>query len=269
MIVAQISDPHIRAEGKRAYGRVDTAQHLANCIAALNGLDPRPDIVVLTGDLVHAGGPAEYANLARLLAPLDIPLYVITGNHDDRDQMRAIFGGQGYLPMDGAFLHYTVEDYRLRLVALDTLVPGKGGGELCAARLDWLDARLGEQPDRPTLVLMHHPPFRTGLFYMDLQGLKDREAFAAVIARHPQVERILCGHLHRSIQARVGGTLASTAPATGHQFALDLRRIDFGSFVMEPPGYQLHVWDDESGLISHTAVVGPYDGPYPFERGRR
>jgi 3',5'-cyclic-AMP phosphodiesterase len=257
---AQISDPHIVAPGTLLYGRVDTAGFLTRAVSELSRLDPLPDIVVITGDLVDKGTPAEYDHLRRLLAPLTMAVFVIPGNHDSREALRAAFGGDGYLPRDG-FLQYLVEDWPLRLIALDTLVPGEGGGELCADRLLWLDRTLSAAPDRPTLVMMHHPPFATGIARMDRAGLRDSDAFAAVIARHSQVERILCGHLHRAIDRRFAGTIAGTAPSTAHQMHLDLRAGAPLRFMFEPPGYQLHLWRDGS-LVSHTAVFGDWPGPH-------
>ena len=264
MIVAQLSDPHIVAPGKSprtpaGFGPVDTAGFLTRAIAAINRLDPLPDVTVITGDLVDRGEPVEYDQLRRLLAPLRMPVYVIPGNHDAREPLRAAFGGDGYLSTDG-FIQYAVEDYPLRLVALDPLVPGKHHGELCADRLDWLDRTLAAAPDHPTLVMMHHPPFVTGIAYMDGCGLENTDALAAVVARHPQVERILCGHLHRPIDRRFAGTVAGTAPSTAHQIALNFLPEAPLRFMFEPPGYQLHLWR-EGGLVTHTAVLG--DWPVP------
>ena len=268
MIVAQLSDPHIVAPGRfprtpAGFGPVDTADFLAHAVAAINRLDPLPDITVITGDLVDRGEPAEYDHLRSLLAPLRMPVFVIPGNHDAREPLRAAFGGDGYLSTAG-FIQYAVEDYPLRLVALDTLVPDHHHGELCGDRLAWLNATLAAAPERPTLVMMHHPPFRTGIDYMDRFGLGDAAALAAIVARHPQVERILCGHLHRAIDRRFAGTVAGTAPSTAHQIALNLLPEAPLRFMFEPPGYQLHVWREDSGLVSHTAVIGDWSGSYPF-----
>jgi 3',5'-cyclic AMP phosphodiesterase CpdA len=158
----------------------------------------------VTGDLVDHGEPEEYEQLRHLLARLSMPVFVIPGNHDAREPLREAFRGAGYLPVDG-YLQYAIEDYPLRLVALDTLVPGKHVGMLCAERLGWLDATLAAQPDRPTVILMHHPPFATGITYMDNYGLDNAAGLAQIVARHPQVERIVCGHLHRAIDRRFAG----------------------------------------------------------------
>jgi Icc protein len=267
MLIAQITDFHIKARGKIAYRVVDTASCLTAAVAALGALDPAPDIVVATGDLTDFGRPEEYELLRELLAPLRIPLYLIPGNHDEREAMRQAFAGDGYLPAAG-FLHYTVEDHPLRLVALDTVIPGEAGGRLCDERLGWLERTLAAAPRRPTAIIMHHPPFATGIAHMDRIGLDGAGKFAALLGRHRQVERVLCGHLHRAIQARIGDhAVASTAPSTAHQVALDLRPDGPPRFVMEPPGYQLHLWRAETGMVSHTAVIGRFAGPYPFHDG--
>jgi 3',5'-cyclic AMP phosphodiesterase CpdA len=263
MLIAQLSDPHIVAPGALLYGRVDTAGFLARAVEEVNRLEPRPDIVVITGDLVDKGDPAEYAHLRQIIALLPMPVFVIPGNHDGREALRAAFASDGYLPTEG-FLQYAIDQYPVRLVALDTLVPGSGGGELCAERLAWLDAELSREAERPTVVMMHHPPFATGIERMDKAGLQGSEGLAAIVAQHPQVERILCGHLHRAIDRRFAGTVAATAPGTAHQMRLDLRPGSTSlRFMFEPPGYQLHLWRD-GALVSHTAFFGAWSGPYPL-----
>jgi 3',5'-cyclic AMP phosphodiesterase CpdA len=179
--------------------------------------------------------------------------------------MRAAFAGDGYLPRQG-FLNYVIEDYPLRIVALDTLIPGEGGGELCPDRLGWLDDTLVREPDRPSLIMMHHPPFVTGIARMDQAGLSGTAPFAEIVQRHVQIERILCGHLHRAIESRFAGTVAGTAPSTAHQVALDLRPEARLNFTLEPPGYQLHYWREGFGLVTHTANFGDWAGPYPYSK---
>lgn len=265
MLIAQITDTHIKLPGKLAYGKVDTAAMLKRCVAQLQTLKQQPDLILLTGDLVDLGRPEEYDHLKAILAPLKQRIVAIPGNHDERDAMRDAFAADSYLPKQrGSFLQFAIDDeYPLRLVGLDTLIPGQGGGELCAERLDWLDTTLSRKPDLPTLVLMHHPPFVTGIGHMDKIGLRGREAFTAIMARHPQVRLILCGHLHRTIRADVGGRPALTCPSPAHQVALDIDEQAPSCFRMEPPGFMLHWWSDGQ-LVSHTACIGDYDGPYPF-----
>jgi 3',5'-cyclic-AMP phosphodiesterase len=266
MLIAQISDMHIKPEGRLAYNKVDTYAYLEKAVAHINALSPRPDVVLATGDLVDAGLPEEYARLRTLLAPLAMPVYLIPGNHDARDAMRAAFPEHRYLP-HGDFLQYTVEDGPVRLIALDTLMPGKGHGELCDARLDWLEAQLQES-DRPTVIFMHHPPFECGIPFMDKERLRvGAERLGEIVRCHANVERVLCGHVHRPITVRWAGTIASVAPSPAHQITLDLDPGSTLTFTMEPPAVALHQWRPGTGLVTHLSVIGDYGGKHPFRSG--
>jgi 3',5'-cyclic-AMP phosphodiesterase len=145
MLVAQITDTHITTPGKLLMGVVDTASALERAVSALNSLDPLPDLTVLTGDLVENGELEEYDHLRTLLAPLRMPVLTIPGNHDAREPMREAFVAEGYPPRQG-FLNYVIEDHALRIVAVDTLVPGEPGGALCEERLLWIDRMLAAAP---------------------------------------------------------------------------------------------------------------------------
>lgn len=257
MLLCQISDPHVVGEGTLAYGRVDTPAMLQRCLAQIAAMRTRPDALVVTGDLTDHGEPAEYAMLSRLLAPMPMPVYLIPGNHDDRAALRAAFPSHAHLHADAdGFVQYVIDDLPLRLVMLDTLVPGRPGGALCERRLRWLD-RVLSQSDRPTVVCQHHPPIRSGIAFMDRMGLADPQAEAAVIARHPQVERVIGGHYHRAFQARFGGTIASACASTAQQLVLDLDPAAGLRLTFEPPGFDLHLWTGRE-LITHHAVVGDF-----------
>jgi 3',5'-cyclic-AMP phosphodiesterase len=264
MLLAQISDLHVVTKGKRLYESIDTPGFLARAVAHLNALESRPDFVWITGDLVDQGSAAEYAHLRELLRPLQIPWALMPGNHDDRASLRQSFADQPYLPKSGEFLHYALDDLPLRLLALDTLIPGESGGRLCQARLDWLSDRLEERPDRPTVIAMHHPPFLTGLTEMDSINCDNSAALGALVARHPQIERIVCGHVHRPMVVRWAGTVVTTAPATAHQVTLDLREGSHTSWIMEPPACHLHYWREDAGLVTHVSYIGDYGAPTPY-----
>lgn len=258
MLVAQISDLHVvdaDTEIDRVYA---TAHRVVLAVRHLNSLPRRPDAVILSGDLVDRGSASEYARLKSLLQPLTIPAYLMPGNHDHRDQMRASFPEHTYLPATGT-LSYTVEHLPVRFVMLDSWVPGQTHGLLGGEQLAWLDRTLSEQPTRPTVVAVHHPPAATGLKRMDRWNLQDSADFAAVIAKYGQVERVLCGHLHRPITARFAGTVLQSCPSTAHQIALDLSDNErFLDLVMEPPACLLHLWDGQS-LVSHTSYIDPFE----------
>jgi Icc protein len=254
MLIAQISDCHVSTKGSPIDHYFRTASYLERAVRHINALSPAPDVVLLTGDLVDRGEVEEYERIRSILDPLRCPVYVIPGNHDARKNLASAFADKGYLP-DG-FLQYVVEDYAIRLIALDTHVPGEAGGLLCAERIAWLAARLAEST-RPTVLFMHHPPFDTGIVAMDQMGLSGRQELEKVVARHPHVERVLCGHVHRPITRRFAGTIASICPSTAHQVELDLTGIPRLAVIMEPPMVQLHLWHgEESGLVTHHSMIG-------------
>ena len=266
-LLAQVTDMHIKAGGKLSYRIVDTEAALARCVAHLLQLPQVPDAVLFSGDLTDFGRADEYDNLARLIAPLPMPVFLMPGNHDDPEQMRRSFPAHAYLRQRAGKADYAIDDFPLRIVALDSTVPMKPHGGLTSEQLHWLEDTLDREPAKPTIVALHHPPFPTGIGHMDAQLLKDPAPFEAVIRRHPQVERVVCGHLHRSIVQRFGGTVASTCPSPSHQVALDLADDAASRFVMEPPAFQLHLWREGAGLVTHTAAIGNFEGPYPFYEG--
>lgn len=264
MLVAHFSDLHIRPKARCAYGFVDTAGLLQQAVSRLNALERRPDVLLITGDLTDCGLAEECAHLRKLLADCALPLYVVPGNHDRRENLLVAFPEHRALGASETAIRYVVEDFPVRLIALDTVVAGQTYGEVGDAQMAWLDARLAEAPARPTLVFMHHPPFATGIAGMDRIGCRDGDRLGQVIRRHPQVVRILCGHAHRAIQSRWHGTLACVAPSTAHQMSLDLTGGVLGRFCMEPPGFMLHFWRGAHDMVTHTCVTGEFPGPYEF-----
>jgi Icc protein len=264
MIIAQISDLHARPPGRLAYG-LDTNALGEAAVAALLALDPAPDCVLVTGDLTDCGSSEAYALVAAMLRRLPMPVFVIPGNHDEREAFRAGLRPHfPHLPRTG-FLHYVVDDFPVRLIGLDTVVPGQHGGVMCPKREAWLRARLEARPARPTIIFMHHPPFLTGIHGMDELICRVSENFAPLIAAHPEIERIVCGHYHRPIQLRYAGTVGYVAPGTAHQVALDLRPGRANRLVLEPPGFALHVLHQDVGIVSHTCPIGDFGASRSFE----
>lgn len=261
----QITDLHIRRPGALAYGKVDTTVFLRATIDSIGRLQQAPAAIIVTGDLTDFGRPEEYDTLRTLLAPLTMPVYLLPGNHDDRDNLRAAFPDHAYL-QEGEFVQYHVRLGPLHLLTLDTSEPGQSAGRLCHARLSWLERKLDELQDAPAAIAMHHPPFRTLIGHMDDIGLLEgAEELEALLRRHPNVERVLCGHLHRAIDVRFGGTLASTCPGPAHQVTLNLDPNAPSDWMFEPPGFRVLAWD-ESGkrLVTHLAPIGEFAGPFPF-----
>ncbi len=236
MIIAQITDPHIRAKGRPAYRKVDTVAGLRACVAHINALDPKPDVVVMSGDLTDYGTPDEYVFARPLLDELSMPYFIVPGNHDEREAMREAFSDHSYMPQSG-FLNYAIDDYPVRLIGLDTAVTGKPYGEMCEERLSWLEASLSAKPDQPTLIFMHHPPFEIAVASVPFQ-FEDRAnlaEFSGILSRHSNVQRIYCGHSHRTASGQIAGIAASTISST----AEDLRMDDPGRMQELWPSYQL------------------------------
>ena len=262
MLIAQLTDLHIRPVGMAADRVSETNMLTDRAFRAVMALDPRPDVVLITGDLTECGRADEYAVFKKLVAHhMRVPVFFIPGNHDRRDvlieQVPETRHNEG-------FVQFAVDDFPVRFVMLDTVVPGAGHGELCTRRLDWLDRTLSERPDRPTLIGMHHPPFTTGIAHMDRIDLQNRSAFHEILARHRQVSLILCGHVHRPIIATVGSALVCCGPSVAHQVELNLHPEGPSQFRLEPPAYLLHRFSRESGFVTHMAYVESFPGPFPF-----
>ncbi len=254
MLIAQISDPHITED--LADLPVDPRHRLENVIDALNASTVPLDLVIATGDLTNNGTADEYAVLRGHLERITARVLVMPGNHDDAPLMRSELAD--YLPANAADNHlsYTIDEYSLRLVCLDTSLVGLAGGVFDAEREAWLDNTLAAT-DTPTIVFMHHPAFNSGMGWMDTMSLDNKEEFAAVIAKHPHVGTVASGHLHRSLTTRIAHAVAVGAPSTTHQLALDLNPNQ-AALSLEPSGYLLHAWDG-STIMTHAVIVGDFD----------
>jgi 3',5'-cyclic AMP phosphodiesterase CpdA len=231
MLLAQLSDPHVNDEDPGA------ADALAAAVRAVLGLAPRPDAVLVSGDLAEHASAGEYARVRELLAPLPMPVLALAGNHDDPGAIES-----------GDELRFA--GHRLLLCA--TAQPGRDDGRLDVERLA---ARLDAEPDTPTIVAMHHPPIPVGIAAMDAIGLPqaDRGALARLLERSPQVRRVVAGHVHRSATGVLGGCPVSTCGSTYRQARLDLAGDALELIPDEPPVYALHA-DVGGALVTH--VVG-------------
>jgi 3',5'-cyclic AMP phosphodiesterase CpdA len=263
VLICQLSDLHVRPKGELYQGVVDSNRMFAEALAHVGRLDVRPDLVLLTGDLVDFGRPEEYRSLRELLAPVDLPYLVIPGNHDDRQALRAAFSDQAYFPSEGP-LNYCIDDYPVRIVGLDSSVPGKHHGLIDAPALCWLAGVLAAEPAKPTLLMLHHPPFMTGIAYMDKYTLKEAGALERLVAQHANIEVVVCGHVHRPMTRRWGGTVVCACPSTATEIDLQLRPGAPPQSHSGPRGCMLHHWSPNDGMLSHWVNIGRYQGPFPF-----
>jgi Icc protein len=266
IVIAQISDLHVKRPGTLAYGKVDTAAALMRCVAELNRLDSAPDLVAISGDLVDTPLKDEYDHLTKLLAPLALPFAAIPGNHDDRALLRAAFPDQAYAP-SGAALNVVHAVGEIDVVLIDSSVPGAAHGVLDADTLGWLDMTLAASTTRPALLFLHHPPFVTGITHMDVQNLRNAGDLATLVEKHPRARLVAAGHVHRATVTTFAGIAATICPAPNHAVALDLDAFLPPSFRVEPPAFHLHAWfpgDGFGSVVTHHVPIGDFDGPHPF-----
>jgi 3',5'-cyclic AMP phosphodiesterase CpdA len=263
VLIAQLSDLHVRPAGQLYQGVADSNRMLGEAIVHLHGLDRRPDLVLLTGDLVDQGQPEEYAAARALLSALTIPWLVIPGNHDHRDNFRAAFADHSYLPPAGP-LHYCIDDYPVRIIALDSCVPGQHHGSIEPAGLAWLEATLATNRSKPTLVMLHHPPFVCGIPYLDRYRYREPIPLASILEAVGNVEIVVCGHVHRPMLRRWAGTVVCACPSTTTEIALQLRPEAPAQSFIGPRACMLHWWDENHGMITHISQIGEFDGPHPF-----
>ncbi len=264
MLIAHLSDPHLRPRGALYKGVADSNTMFAAAVSQLNSMFPRPDLVILSGDLVDEGTQTEYAVARDLLAGIVQPLLLIPGNHDDRENLRQTFADHAYLPKAGP-MHFVADQHGpVRVIGLDVTVPGQHHGDIDDDVVGWLENALAREPERPTMIMMHQPPFESGIPYIDAYLCRRGNRLAATLARFPAVERVVCGHIHRFMQLRFGGTMLCTAPSTTTAIALRLwPEAEAASFI-EPPAFLLHRWAPDTGLVTHFVPIGSFPGPFPF-----
>jgi len=263
----QLTDTHIVSEGLLAYGRSDTATALARAVDTINSrlpvLDP-VDCVVVTGDLTDHGSAEEYAHLRQLLAPLNLPLRAIPGNHDTREAMRAAFATEDWMPASGPIQwHHDFGPFAM--VGLDTLVEGAPYGMLCESGLGFLARSLKITPGKPVVVATHHPWIPSGMKDMDRNNLRNGPAMLDLLRKHDAPVHVISGHLHRAMSALVDGILHQVAPAPCHAVHLDQRADAVNSLALEPGQVTVYNWrEDTGGLVSDLLPIGDYPGPWPF-----
>jgi Icc protein len=243
--VVQLSDLHVGA----TWASTDPLEGLKHAVASMRTLGVSPDAILVSGDLADHGTDTEYAQAASLLSGLSVPVHVLAGNHDRRDALRRHFDVDGELD---DVIQYSVSCGAARLVIVDCTRPGEDRGELDAQRLAWLDHMLAAHPDTMTLVAMHHPPLVTDVPAWDELAIpaSDRRALEELLSRHPQVVRVLAGHLHRAVAGEIAGRPVLIAPSTYVQ-----DRLHFGPGALqltdEPPGYLVHSFQD-GAVTSYT-----------------
>jgi len=254
MIIAQISDTHIVPKGQewKSLPETKVADRLNLIVQNLNQLNPRPDIVLHTGDAIDDGGLEAYTHLKEILKSLSVPFYIIPGNHDDREDMRTAFLHDSYMPSKG-FIQYVIDDYDVRLIALDTVVPNETHGLICDERMAWLKSILKQNTHKPTLIFMHHPLLKTGQVLLDKVKCYTPDDFESLISNFPNIIGIISGHYHKTCATIFGNTLCFSAPSVApvHYFE---KASDEETKVIElvRPAFVLHKWFSGFNLVSEV-----------------
>lgn len=251
MIIAQVSDTHI------AFDAEDAEQRLRDFEAAIddiNALDPAPDVIVHTGDIVHNGRADEYAQAAAILARARAPVYVMAGNKDDRENLRATFSAGGYLPPAPGFIDYAVETFPVRLIMLDTLNPGSNKGDFCSERLARLARLIDAETTRPIAVFTHHPPFEVtvGPDRLHFETMDIMQGLAEALQHSGRVAAVFAGHVHRSTTGLAGTIPAAVMPS----IATSLRKGEYPGETKRLPVYHLHRFDSDWGFSTEARIVG-------------
>lgn len=257
MLIAHISDFHVFAHApETSLVRADAAHAASKVVADIAAFSPPINAVMFTGDLTDGGSADDYALLRIILSPLAMPVFVVPGNHDKRDGLRAAFGSR-LLFGPGPFLDYEAQLGDIRILALDTLKEGHIEGCLRPHQLGWLQDRLAQAVNGLTLVLMHHPAFPSGMLPLDHMALREgRDAFGALIAAHPGPLRVLSGHIHRPFQTLWQGRLCAVggSPAFHHDLRLEPGAPEPG-IAQEPYSYFIHTFDGADTVTIHSRHV--------------
>lgn len=251
MIIAQVSDTHLTVDAP------DSEQRLADLRAVIddiNTLDPAPDLIVHTGDIVQNGTVAEYEAAADILGRGRVPVYVMVGNKDGRARLREAFRGHSYLSGDSEFVDYAVEDFPVRLLMLDTVNPGVAKGDFCAERIARFHELVARDTSRPIVVFAHHPPFEVlvGPERYHYDDLKVMARFAAALKESGRVIALFSGHVHRPFFSRVGPIPAVVIPSV----ATGLRFGDYPAHMKTRPVYFVHRYSPPHGFTTETHLVG-------------
>lgn len=208
--ILQITDMHLFADRHESLHGVNTRDSLQSVLhRALQR--PAPDLVLVTGDLVHDESAAGYRALFKMLKPLKAPVGVIAGNHDNPETLRASMSRT--VRLGGVHL---LRGWRA--VLLNSQVPGAAHGHLDNAELYFLEAALQAASNEHVLVVLHHHAVPVGSAWLDSIALDNPEALFGLLRRFPNARTVLCGHVHQEFDARHDGLRLLATPSTCVQF---------------------------------------------------
>jgi len=260
MKLIHITDFHLPSPGESLWG-LDPFDRLGRCLDDIARWHGDAAFCVITGDMSDCGDPGAYDWLARRLEAFPLPTFMIPGNHDDREALKAAFPG---LPQsEGGFIQFVQETEAGPFIFLDTCKGPVSEGRLCAQRLDWLARALDDARGQDVRLFMHHPPFDVGIPYMDRIKLENPDDFVQMISRHDRIRHIFFGHVHRAAFIEWRGIPCTCLPGTSHQVPLKRESIDGVPYSVEPSMYAVVEISPSRTLVHFDAPLdrAPADVP--------
>ena len=250
MIIAQISDTHIALDTDDAARRVSDFERT---IAHIHALKEKPDVIVHTGDIVQNGLREEYEKAAEILATSTLPVFLMVGNKDDRQQLRSAFPDHTYLKSKSNFVQYCIDEYPVRMIMLDTLHEGSNKGKFCSVRQAEFDQFAKGEPTKPRVVFAHHPPFLVpvGPEPLHFETKREMQEFQEILANTPDLLSVYCGHVHRGSAGHAGEVPIIVMPC----IATSLRRGEYPKHMTHSPVYHVHKYEPQWGLTTEIQVV--------------
>ncbi|MBA1142326.1 phosphodiesterase [Mesorhizobium neociceri] len=262
MKIIQLSDTHLVAGDGELFG-LHPARRLLKCLKHIVAHHGDAELVVFTGDLVHDGDPLAYLALKEIVAHFSLPIRLLLGNHDHRENFRGVFPGCEV--DENGFVQSSFDKDGVRCIFLDTHVPDEGYGLLCSARLEWLRSCVSAAGDKRLLIFMHHAPEGTGFGvpgFSDIAFVDPESFWNAVAAGH--VLQIFAGHYHLPVNAVVNGHPVVVSRGTSHQIVLDLANFRRPEFVDAEPTYNVILVGGDSvcvhewSFLNESTIVRPH-----------
>lgn len=246
----QLTDLHLWADPLGEVRGVRTRETFERVLAAAIPFLDSADRLIITGDLTHDEQLATYEFLRERLQPWISKLRVIPGNHDDRTLLRTVFADRVMACGERIVFHDQVAGWQL--IGLDSHVPGSLHGELGPDQTEWLVERCRSQPAAPTCLFLHHPPIAVHSAWLDRIGLADAATLREAAAALPQIQAVVCGHIHQELTAVQQGVLYLAAPSTGVQFRPQTDALEVDSLA---PGFRVLDLEPDSSIRTRVARV--------------
>ncbi|MBT6098010.1 MAG: hypothetical protein HOH05_06505 [Marinovum sp.] len=250
MIIAQISDTHINLNTPGSDQRLLDFEKV---IHDINSLDPQPNLIIHSGDIVQNGRMEEYAEATRILSKATAPVYVMAGNKDNRKNLKKSFAKDTYISAVSKFIEYEINDFPIRLIMVDTLNTHSNKGHFCDSRQESLVKMINSETTKPIAVFMHHPPCAINVgpdpFHFD--NLDAMEGLCDTLQHSDRVISIFCGHVHRSTTAQIANIPVTVTTA----IATQIRWGDYPAQLSKIPVYNLHRYDQDWGFITESRIA--------------